>query len=120
MNEAFDGNGKFPDWLTLSWAWEQAMDEPEAVKAAIGANLRRLREERRMTQRDLADLSETRLGQIKDVESARALPDIALMLSLARSLDVPCTNFLQTADGTKHPSRDVNRPVRSHRELQEA
>ena len=39
MDEAFDGSRKFPAWLTLSWAWEQAMDEPEAVKAAIAGNL---------------------------------------------------------------------------------
>ena len=120
MDEAFDGSRKFPAWLTLSWAWEQAMDEPEAVKAAIAGNLRRLRKERRLTQRELADLSETSLGQIKAIESARALPDIVLVLRLAAALDVACSDFLESADGAERRSKDVNRPVRSHRELQEA
>ena len=120
MDEALDSNGKFPDWLTLSWAWEQTMDEPGEAMAAIGRNLRRLREQRGVTQKSLADLSRISLGTLKAIESARALPDILAMLALAAILDVPCTDFLESADGAKRPSKDVNRPARSHRELQEA
>jgi transcriptional regulator with XRE-family HTH domain len=112
MNKPYDSDRNFPAWLTLSWAWEQAMDDPEAVKAAIGRNLRRLREARGLTQKSLAELSQASLANLKEIESARALPDIGLMAELARILDVPCTALADPACEAKVLSREATPPAR--------
>jgi transcriptional regulator with XRE-family HTH domain len=117
MNKSFDRDRNFPAGLTLSWAWEQAMDDPEAVKAAIARNLRRLREARGLTQKSLAELSQASLANLKEIESAKALPDIALMAELARIFEVPCTAFLDPAREAKTPSRDESRPARPQFDL---
>ena len=107
MNKPFDSDRKFPAWLTLSWAWEQAMDDPEAVKTAIGRNLRRLREARGLTQKSLAELSQASLANLKEIESASALPDIGLMAELARILDVPCSALADAACEAKVLPREA-------------
>ena len=85
---------EFPAWLTMSWAWEQSLDDPAAVKAALSGNLRRLREKRGLSQKSLAEMAKTNLASVKDIESARALPDIALIADLAHALDLPCPSLL--------------------------
>jgi DNA-binding XRE family transcriptional regulator len=87
----------FPAWLTMSWAWEQSMDDSGDVKAMIAWNLRRLREKRGLSQKSLAKLAEVRLITLKATESAKILPDIGLIWKLAKVLDVPCTAFLSSA-----------------------
>jgi transcriptional regulator with XRE-family HTH domain len=117
MNKSFDRDRNFPKWLTLSWAWEQAMDDPEAVKAAIARNLRRLREARGLTQKALAEMSQASLANLKEIESAKALPDIGLMAELARIFEVPCTALADPACEAKSVARDAGRPVRPRRDL---
>lgn len=112
MNELLDTDRNFPAWLTLSWAWEQSMDDPEAVKAMVGRNLRRLREQRGLTQKSLAELSQTSLASLKEIESAKALPDIALISNLARILEVPCTALAGPACEVKALPKDAARPLR--------
>ncbi len=107
----FNTDKVFPAWLTMSWAWEQSMDDPDEVKAVIARNLRRLREERSLTQRALAKLSPASLAAVQQIESAKALPDIALVLQLAQALGVPCTAFLGSSCEAKNPSRGMPRPV---------
>jgi transcriptional regulator with XRE-family HTH domain len=117
MNKSFDRDRNFPAWLTLSWAWEQAMDDPEAVKATIGRNLRRLRNQRGLTRKALAKLAQASLANLKEIESAKALPDIALMAELARIFEVPCTALADPACEAKIVARDVGRPVQPRRDL---
>jgi DNA-binding XRE family transcriptional regulator len=111
MNILFNTDKVFPAWLTMSWAWEQSMDDPDEVKAVIARNLRRLREERGLTQQSLAKLSLASLAAVRQIESAKTLPDIALVWQLARALGVPCTAFLCPGCEAKNQSRDLPRPV---------
>ncbi len=117
MNKPFDSDRNFPAWLTLSWAWEQAMDDPEAVKATIGRNLRRLREARGLTQKSLAELAQASLANLKEIESAKVLPDIALIGELARIFEVPCAALADPAWEGETMARDAGHPVRPRRDL---
>ena len=95
MNRLIETEKKdFPAWLTLSWAWEQSMEDPSEVRAALARNLHRFREERGLTQKTLAGRAGTGLATIKAIESGRTLPDIALMSDLARALEIPCPSLL--------------------------
>ena len=39
MNRLIETEKKdFPAWLTLSWAWEQSMEDPSEVRAALARN----------------------------------------------------------------------------------
>jgi DNA-binding XRE family transcriptional regulator len=91
MTTEFDADESFPTWLTLSWAWEQTMEDPEAVKSAIARNLRSLREARALSQKSLASRVRENLSTIKAIESAKLLPSIGQMAEFARVLEVPCT-----------------------------
>jgi ribosome-binding protein aMBF1 (putative translation factor) len=94
MDKAIETDKTFPAWLTMSWAWEQTLDDPAAVRATLAQNLRRLRETRGLTQKSLAERARTNLATVKNIESARALPDIELIADLARALDLPCPTLL--------------------------
>jgi DNA-binding XRE family transcriptional regulator len=95
MNRQIETEKKdFPAWLTLSWAWEQSMEDPSEVRAALARNLRRLREDRGLTQKSLAERAGASLASLKDIESGRVLPDIALIADLARALGIPCPGLL--------------------------
>ena len=120
VSGSLDAGKTFPTWLTLSWAWEQTMDDPGATMAAIGSNLRRLREQRGIAQKSLAELSQTGVGTLKAIESAKLLPGIELILSLARTLDVPCTDFLEPPHAPTRPPKDATWPIRPRRALQSA
>jgi ribosome-binding protein aMBF1 (putative translation factor) len=111
MDKGFDSDKSFPAWLTMSWAWEQSMEDPDEVKAVIGRNLRALREKRGLTQRSLAELSQASLLIVKQIESAKTLPDIALIGQFARVLDVPCTDLLCPGDGAKNRTRESPHPI---------
>jgi len=94
MNNMLNVDRNFPTWLTMSWAWQQSMDDPDKVRAAVASNLRRLRKKRGLTQKSLAKLSQASLISVEEIESASALPDISLIWELARALDVPCEAIL--------------------------
>jgi ribosome-binding protein aMBF1 (putative translation factor) len=91
MNALLDTDKSFPAWLTMSGAWRQSMDDPGDVQIRIARNLVQLRESRGLSQRALAKLAETNLARVKEIETAKAFPDIALIWKLALALDVPCT-----------------------------
>jgi ribosome-binding protein aMBF1 (putative translation factor) len=97
MNVMLNIDRNFPAWLTMSWAWEQSMDDPGEVKSVIAWNHRRLREKRGLTQKSLANLSQASLVTVREIEAAKTLPDISSILKFARVLDVPCTHFLTPA-----------------------
>jgi ribosome-binding protein aMBF1 (putative translation factor) len=107
MNKLLSADEAFPAWLTMSWAWEQAMDDPDEVKAVIGRNLRRLREKCGLTQASLARRSQASLVAVKEIEAAKALPDIASIWKLAQALDVPCTALLDSARDASLSSKDL-------------
>ncbi len=77
------------------------MEDPDEVKAAIARNLRHLREDHGLTQQSLAALSRASLVTLKQIESAKILPDIVLIGRLAQILDVACTALLCPAGDGK-------------------
>jgi DNA-binding XRE family transcriptional regulator len=97
MNIPFEADRSFPSFLTLSWAWEQSLDDPAAVKAALARNLRRLRDSRRLTQKALAKSADVGLLAIRDIEAGRGLPTIGVLLRLADTLGVSCGELVSPA-----------------------
>ena len=59
-----------------------------------GAMIRRLRERKNMTQADLGSLIDVSPKTISKWETAKGLPDISLLASLALALDVSVTELL--------------------------
>jgi len=105
MDNPPDTDRNFPAWLTISWAWEQSMDDPGKVRAVIARNLRRLREQRGLSQAALAKRARVNLITLKNMESAKILPDIGSLLKLAQLFGVPCAAFLESArDAQKSPT----------------
>ena len=98
MNSLVHPDTFFPSWLTMSSAWEASMDDPGEIKAAIGRNLRQLREKRGLSRRAVARLSHASLATLKEIETARTLPEIGLIWRLAQIFDVPCAAFLAAAE----------------------
>ena len=84
----------FPSWLTLSFAWEQSMENPGEIKAAVGRNLHRLRENRKLSRRSLAKLAHTTRFELQEIEAGRVLPGIPLILRLTEALGVACINLV--------------------------
>jgi len=80
----------FPAFLTLSWAWHEAIEDPEAVKAALARNLRHYREQRGLSHKTLAKTSRLDLSDIRNIETGRALPAISVLVQLADCLGIEC------------------------------
>jgi len=95
MNSLVQNDTSFPAWLTLSSAWEQSMEDPEAIKAVIGRNLCRLREKRGLGRRALARLAQSDSHTLREIEEGQRLPEIGLIWRLARVLEVSSTAFLE-------------------------
>ena len=64
------------------------MQDPEQVAAAVGRNVRALRQQRRMTIDALAAASGVSRGTVIQVESARGNPSMATLCNLAAALQV--------------------------------
>lgn len=64
------------------------MQDPEEVAAAVGRNVRELRQQRRMTIDALAAAAGVSRGTVIQVESARGNPSVATLCNLAAALQV--------------------------------
>lgn len=73
---------------------DQAPDG-ELIEKAIGTTIRRLREERAMSARALADSSGVSPAMISRIESGHVSPSIATMASLCDALNVPLSGLFQ-------------------------
>jgi ribosome-binding protein aMBF1 (putative translation factor) len=80
----------FPAFLTLSWAWHEAIEDPAAVKAALARNLRHYREQRGLSHKALAKAGALELSTIRNIEAGGALPAIGVLVLLADLLGVSC------------------------------
>ena len=80
----------FPAFLTLSWAWHEAIEDPAAVKAALARNLRHYREQRGLSRKALAKACAIEPGNIRNIEMGLALPAIGVLVRLADRLGVDC------------------------------
>jgi DNA-binding XRE family transcriptional regulator len=90
MKNHVEAERGFPAFLTLSWAWQESMEDPAAVSAALARNLRHYREQRDLSRKALAQVSGISLATIREMEAGRRLPDIATLVRLADALGLSC------------------------------
>ena len=63
-------------------------------RVIVGKNVRRIRQQRRMTQEKLAFEAELDLTYIGGIERGRRNPSLLAMAKIARALPVPLAKFL--------------------------
>ena len=73
------------------------MKNPAGIKA-FGAHLRRLREQRQMSQQELADYADVSKMTVHRIETAQFSATLDVLLSLAKALQVPWTEFMTCPD----------------------
>lgn len=69
----------------------------DPVEAAVGATLRRLREIREMSARDLAAASGVSAAMISRIEGGTVSPSLATLSALAEALDTPLASLFREA-----------------------
>ena len=94
-----------------------AATQPEAMPAdalarpaiAIGDRLRRRRKDLGLTLRDVAERAGLSVGFISQIERGIAMPSLSSLVSVARVLDVPVSDFLEPPNGTLPMTRHAER-----------
>jgi transcriptional regulator with XRE-family HTH domain len=61
----------------------------------IGANVRRLRKDRGLTQEDLAGAAELDVSYVRGIEAGRRNPSLMVMVALADALDAKPTDLFR-------------------------
>jgi transcriptional regulator with XRE-family HTH domain len=95
MKDYAEAERGFPAFLTLSWAWQESLEDPAAVRAALARNLRHHRGRRSLSRKALGQASSVSLAAIRDIESGHSLPDIPTLSRLADALDVSCSVLVE-------------------------
>jgi ribosome-binding protein aMBF1 (putative translation factor) len=90
MKNHVEAERGFPAFLTLSRAWQESLEDPAAVKAAVARNLRHYRELRGLSHKALAQASTVNLAAIREIEAGRSLPNIPTLARLADALAMSC------------------------------
>jgi transcriptional regulator with XRE-family HTH domain len=70
-------------------------DLPKDVEVDVGGSLRRLREERNFTLRNLAEKSRLAINTLSLIENGKSSPSVSTLQQLAMGLDVPITAFFK-------------------------
>jgi transcriptional regulator with XRE-family HTH domain len=66
--------------------------------STIGENIRMYREQRKMSQQDLALKVRVGVATIQKYESGEQIPDTSTILKICTALDVPASELLEKAD----------------------
>ena len=86
----------------LHWQyWEQSENlaregTDSAMEINVGGSLRRLREERNLTLRTLAERSCLAINTLSLIENGKSSPSVSTLQQLAVALEVPITAFFET------------------------
>ena len=75
----------------------RAVKNPAGIRA-FGAHLRHLREERGMSQQELADYADVAKMTVHRIETAQFSATLDVLLSLAQALKVPAHELLRAPD----------------------
>ena len=86
--------------------------EPEAAQRLVASNMRRIRLERRMTQEQVAEHSETTAVYVSGCERGLRNMSVGSLSKIAFALDVPMAALL---DPTEHPEPPRGERVYSRR-----
>jgi ribosome-binding protein aMBF1 (putative translation factor) len=78
--------------------------EDTDIGDVIRANFLKLRQERGLSLRQLAELAGTSQSTLEDLASGKRFPGIELLWKLAQALDVPCTAFIEESAMAALPS----------------
>ncbi len=71
------------------------MSQAEVTVETMGERVKRMRNERSWTQRDLADSAGVSHGVISHIETARNFPSLRIIMAVARGFDVPVAQLLE-------------------------
>jgi len=104
MKNHVEAERGFPAFLTLSWAWQESLEDPAAVRAALARNLRHHRDRRGLSRKALGQASSVSPAAIRDTEAGHSLPDIATLARLADALGVSCGALVECGVSTATPS----------------
>ncbi len=87
---------------------KEAFDTPE-----IGMSIRRARKKAGLTEKELAAASGVEPGMLKEIESEKANPTVAVLWKLARALKSPMSEIL----GEPAPARGIDLRARSEHDV---
>ena len=73
---------------------KQRFDAAAPQRAALSRNLRQLKEERKLTQDQLAEMTGLSLNEVARILKETVNPQLSLMVGLANGLGVPLTQLL--------------------------
>lgn len=96
-------------WLK---AWLSLMISFVSFRKRFGANLKRLREAKGLSQEGLMRISDVHRTQISNYERGRAEPQAEVLARLARALGVSTEDFFAGVDWQTEPPRLVIDPQR--------
>jgi transcriptional regulator with XRE-family HTH domain len=65
----------------------------EVVK--FGVNLRKLREERKISQQQLADMADINLSTVLRIENAKTKANIDILFSISKALEIPVSQLFE-------------------------
>jgi transcriptional regulator with XRE-family HTH domain len=83
-----------------------APSRAETLLRYVGANVRRLREARDWTQKDLADKADVSWRSVQDLERGSGNPTLKLLIAVAQALRVdPADLFAATKVEKREPGR---------------
>jgi transcriptional regulator with XRE-family HTH domain len=82
-------------------------------RPAVGARVRQLRTERRLTLTQVAQQTGLNVGYLSQVETDKASPSLETLAAIADAFDVPITWLLVDDAPPPHLVRKADRPVRS-------
>ena len=79
------------------------MDEfrAEVRELQIGLQIRKLRQDRRMTLQDLSQETELSKPLLSQIENEQVIPPLATLLRIAKALKVPLQTFFEEEDNTQ-------------------
>ena len=68
----------------------------EVVK--FGINLRKLREERKISQQQLADMADINLSTVLRIENAKTKANIDILFSISKALEIPVSQLFENKE----------------------
>ncbi|MBS1624072.1 MAG: helix-turn-helix transcriptional regulator [Bacteroidetes bacterium] len=84
------------------------MRNKEGVKA-FGMHLRRLRDEKNLSQQELADLADMRKTSIQRIEWAQASPTLDTLLTLSQALEISLQDLMKYSVPKEKPIKTAKK-----------
>lgn len=76
---------------------------------AFGMHLRRLRDERNLSQQELADLADMRKTTVQRIEWAQASPTLDTLLSLSQALEISLQELMKYSVPKEKPAKSAKK-----------